>query len=315
VIRTILTAERHGVNWIDVTAPTPEELHQIAHRHGLHPTVVEDCLDPAHLPKYEKQEEATFVILRVWGERPERTGEAVQDLSRKIALFTRGDLLLTIHRADLAVIQRVEKEWTTRKYEGGDRATVPAIFADIATEALSSYDRPLDDAEETLMAFERALFDPKARPPALFAIHQLKGKLGLIRRMLWLTSGVILKSGGGQERTTPLHQDLRETADSYLFYTDQLLDQTHDLLTIHLAVASHRTNEAIRVLTVFSAFFLPLTFIVGLYGMNFVHMPELSWRLGYPLVLVVMLGVTLAIFAWFRRRGWLRRVGEEEEKL
>ena len=74
-------------------------------------------------------------------------------------------------------------------------------------------------------------------------------------------------------------------------------------------MASHRTNEVMRVLTVFSAFFLPLTFIVGVYGMNFVHMPELGRRWGYPAVLGLMALVCLVIFIWFRRRGWLRRGG------
>ena len=296
------------MTWIDLTAPTAEELHQVSRQYGLHSTTVEDCLDPGHLPKYERIEDATFIILRVWGERSDRTGEAVQDVTRKIALFTRGDLLISIHRAELAAIKAVEKSWTSHRPEA-ERASVQAVFAAIVQEAFASYDKPMDDAEQTLVAFERALFDPRVKAPDLVAIHQLKGRVGLMRRLLWLTSGVITKMGGGQERMTPLHQDIRETADSYLFYADQLLDQTQNLQSMHLAVASHRTNEVMRVLTVFSAFFLPLTFIVGVYGMNFDVMPELRSPWGYPLVLGLMAGVSLVIFRWFRRRGWLRRVG------
>ena len=79
------------------------------------------------------------------------------------------------------------------------------------------------------------------------------------------------------------------------------------LLSVQLALASHRTSEVMRVLTVFSVFFLPLTFIVGVYGMNFAFMPELRHRLGYPGVLAFMALVTLLIYRWFRGRGWLRR--------
>jgi magnesium transporter len=75
---------------------------------------------------------------------------------------------------------------------------------------------------------------------------------------------------------------------------------------MQLALASHRTNEVVRVLTVFSVFFLPLTFIVGVYGMNFRYMPELTQRWGYPAVLAFMGLVTLMIYLWFHRRGWLR---------
>ena len=310
MIKTILSAERQGVTWIDATAPTQEELNGLAKKYGLHATTVEDCLDPAHLPKYERLDDATFMILRVWGERPERVGEAVQDVTRKIAVFKRGDLLLTIHRAELAAIQAVERQWTSNGADGRP-AKVQSLFADIVQQAFASYDRPMDDAEQLLVAFERGLFDPKVTAPDLIAIHQLKNRVGLMRRLLWLTSGVITRAGGGEDRVSPLYQDIRETAESYLFYADQLMDQTQNLLSMHLAVASHRTNEVVRVLTVFSAFFLPLTFLVGVYGMNFVHMPELKWIGGYPMVLGLMALVSLSIFLWFRRRGWLRRVDEQ----
>jgi magnesium transporter len=79
----------------------------------------------------------------------------------------------------------------------------------------------------------------------------------------------------------------------------------NNLLAMQLSLAAHRTNEVIQVLTIFSAFFLPLTFIVGVYGMNFDLMPELRQSWGYPAVLAVMLLVSGAIWAWFRKRGWL----------
>jgi len=313
VIRTVLQAEKQGVTWIDVTAPTPDELHQVAQMHRLHATTVEDCLDPTHLPKYERIEDALFVILRVWGEQPDRQGTSVQDVTRKIALFSRGDLFLTIHRAELPAIAAVEKEWLGR-CGAGERTSLPALLAAIAIAALGSYDAPLEEAEVTLRKFELAIFDAKTKSPQLLTIHQLKQRVGLIRRLLWLMQGVVTKVGGSQEHSTPIYQDVRDTAESYLFYADQLLDETQGLLTTHLAVASHRTNEVMRVLTVFSAFFLPLTFIVGVYGMNFEHMPELRSRWGYPAALLGMAAVSLSIWIWFRRRGWLRRFTQDEEE-
>ena len=311
MIRTVLRAEVQGVNWIDVTAPTLEELHEVAKAHHLHATTVEDCLDPEHLPKYERIDDALFIILRVWGERPDRSGTAVQDVTRKIALFTRGNLLLTIHRAELPALSGVEREWTGR-CGTGEKATVPALLAAIAIASLGTYDVPLEQAEETLQTFEQALFEPNVKSPDLLAIHQLKRRVNLFRRLLWLMTGVVTTVGGSQERSTPLYQDVRDSAESYLFYADQLLDETQGLLGTYLAVASHRTNEVMRVLTVFSAFFLPLTFIVGVYGMNFEHMPELGKKWGYPAVLLGMALVSLVIMLWFRRRGWLRRMAGED---
>ena len=97
-----------------------------------------------------------------------------------------------------------------------------------------------------------------------------------------------------------------EEADRLQTWADELLESATHLMNLELNVASQRTNEVMRVLTVFSAFFLPLTFIAGVYGMNFRRMPELEHRLGYPLVLSAMLLTVLGIWAWFRRKGWLR---------
>ena len=78
-----------------------------------------------------------------------------------------------------------------------------------------------------------------------------------------------------------------------------------NLLKIYLSLSAQRTNEVMRMLTIFSAFFLPLTFIAGIYGMNFKFMPELGWKAGYPAVLFLMVVVAGGIYVWFRRKGWI----------
>ena len=85
----------------------------------------------------------------------------------------------------------------------------------------------------------------------------------------------------------------------------QVVDNVTNLLNIYISLSSQRTGEVMRVLTVFSVFFMPLTFIVGIYGMNFDVMPELRWPLGYLYVILFMVGVTVSIYLWFRRKGWM----------
>jgi magnesium transporter len=89
------------------------------------------------------------------------------------------------------------------------------------------------------------------------------------------------------------------------FYAEELLDDVNNLLNMHLALATHRTNEVVKVLTIFSAFFLPLTFLVGVYGMNFAYMPELTHPMGYPAAWLLMVSVSVVIWVWFRKRRWL----------
>jgi magnesium transporter len=135
----------------------------------------------------------------------------------------------------------------------------------------------------------------------------VRRQVTLCKRLLWRTVDVTQRMIPGAGRSAALFRDVQENAESYHFYADELLDDANTLLSVQLALASHRTSEVMRVLTVFSVFFLPLTFIVGVYGMNFEFMPELGHRWGYPAVLILMSVVTLLILGWFRRRGWLKR--------
>lgn len=102
-----------------------------------------------------------------------------------------------------------------------------------------------------------------------------------------------------------LYHDLLERLERYLALTEALRDTSNDVLNTHISLASHRTNEVMRILTIFSVFFLPLTFIVGVYGMNFVYMPEIKWGHGYPFTWVLMIGITVRIYILFKRKKWL----------
>ena len=102
-----------------------------------------------------------------------------------------------------------------------------------------------------------------------------------------------------------LVRDIRDQHLKMQTMYNQILEDVNNLLNITVSFAAQRTTEVMRILTLFSAFFLPLTFIVGIYGMNFSFMPELGKRWGYPAVLIGMAVVTIIIFLWFRRKKWL----------
>jgi magnesium transporter len=97
-------------------------------------------------------------------------------------------------------------------------------------------------------------------------------------------------------------QDLKESVSSLILQFEDFLDEANSLLNIYLSSNSQKTNEVMKLLTVFSAFFLPLTFLVGVYGMNFDILPELRWEYGYYIIWGVMIAVSLAIFGWFKRK-------------
>ncbi len=300
--QTVVHTGEPNFTWIDLVAPDRAELSALAAEFGFHHMSVEDCLDPWHLPKHERIGDTTFVILRVFDAGCAPEASSVQETTRKIAVFYRAGLVVTVHRADLAVVQAARLRFGE---EVKDRCTETAVLGALFNGALDSFEAPLDHAEGVAAEFEDAVLDETRRSPNLTAIHNLKRRVNVIKRVLWQTNTVVQRLVPPQERIGAVFQDVKENAESYYFYADQLLEEINNLIGIHVALSSHRTNEVMRVLTVFSAFFLPLTFIVGVYGMNFRFMPELERRWGYPAALALMAGVCIAIAWWFRTRGWL----------
>jgi len=314
-IRTVVDQSDPRFTWLDVVDPTREELSELVGDYGLHPLAVNDCLDPEHLPKFEVFDHHSFVILRAVDADAPLTADTVQQLTRKLAVFAGPQFVITIHRKD--------QPWLTALMERG-LANVPLkhatksegiqvhLLAQLFNGALDTFQHPLEEVEHTLdrldtKAFEGTVQSGEAFRADLREIHRIKRRVTLCKRLLWRTVDVtqrMVPSGG---KATALLRDVQENAESYHFYADELLDDANTLLSVQLALASHRTSEVMRVLTVFSVFFLPLTFIVGIYGMNFQFMPELRERWGYPAVMMLMAVVTLLIYRWFRRNGWLRR--------
>jgi magnesium transporter len=309
-VRTVLTSTDPPFTWVDVVNPTREELGKIARRYGLHPMSVEDSLEPEHLPKYERIGSTTFIIVRAIDTGAADDCSTLHEMTRKVAIFYGTDFLITIHRTEQAFLTELMERYRSAVPADGTedrrKGFMPRLLIDLINCAVATYQQPLEEAETGIDMFEATVFGEHEFTGLLRRIYLVKRRVTLMRRMLLHTLDAVKKLVPGSEPTAPLYQDLRENVESMHFFAEELLEDVNNLLSIQLALASHRTNEVVRVLTVFSVFFLPLTFIVGVYGMNFEHMPELRERWGYPAVVAGMGLVTLVIYSWFRRRGWLK---------
>ena len=307
-IRTVINSNDPPFIWLDVVNPAKEELANVARQYGLHSTSVEDSLEPEHLPKYERIGVVTFIIVRAMDAASPRDCSTVHEMTRKVAIFYGADFLITIHRTEQPFLSALVEKYQAPPPPGAERrkSFLPRLLIELINGAIETYERPLTDAELTIDKFEATVFGEHELAGLLRRIYTEKRRVTQMRRMLSHTLDVVQKLVPSAEPTAPLFQDLRENAESVYSFAEELVEDVNNLLSIQLALASHRTNEVVRVLTVFSVFFLPLTFIVGVYGMNFTFMPELRHRWGYPAVIVAMGVVTLVIYLWFRRRGWLR---------
>lgn len=299
--------DQAGFRWIDVVAPEPGELEALAAEHQIHALAIQDCLEPEHLPKYENLGAVTFVILRAFDEAAPPEADSVHKVTRKVALFFDAELLITVHRAPQGFLEELKR-----------KPPVPAARTDtlcelyvlaIANRVIDSFRRPLDDAEARIAAIEERAGQVRGRPVSfVHEVFHLKRRINAIRstsRHILETVKKLTAAGAQHLPPSPHMNDVRENAESLYFATDEVLEDANSLLALALAAADHESNQITKVLTIFAAFFLPLTFIVGIYGMNFDAMPELRWRYGYPLVLAGMAAISVSIYVWFRRKGWM----------
>jgi magnesium transporter len=301
-----LVLESAAFKWIDVVGPSPEELGALAAEYGIHPLAVQDCLDPEHLPKYERIGAITLVILRAYDEGAEPNADTVHKLTRKVAIFFDERFLITVHRAEQRFLEELKRDapQQARKSEPPCELHVLAI----ANAMIDTFWKPLADAEAKIASIEERQERPRNRLTFVHEVFHLKRRINAIRstsRHILETVKKLTSAGAELMPPSPGLNNLRENAESLYFATDEILEDANSLLSLTLAAADHETNEVTKLLTIFAAFFLPLTFIVGVYGMNFDVMPELRWRLGYPIVMGAMAAVSVVIYVWFRRKGWM----------
>ncbi len=296
--RSSIELEPGGFRWIDVVDPTATEIEALAQEFGIHREAVADCLDPEHLPKYEKLGNVTFLIARAWDEASASTGDSIQALTRKVALFVGPDFLLTIHRKPQPYLTHLFGEGGT----GMNGAPAEAVFR-ILDASVLTYETPLQRLEDHLDHWHVALFAGKM--PGLESLALYKRQASLYKRMLWSTLQVFQRFTTVGDRLDPACHSLIEDTQHLHLWSDELVEEANNLLQLQFSLSAHRTNDVIKVLTIFSAFFMPLTFLVGVYGMNFRHMPEIEWVHGYAWAWGLMAITTGGIWLWFRQRKWL----------
>ena len=132
-------------------------------------------------------------------------------------------------------------------------------------------------------------------------LYFLKAQTRITKKLLHIFQNVIIQLEVNEQSKTAL-QDIKDSLLSLLLNYDEVLENANNLLNTYLSVNAQKSNDVMKLLTIFSAFFLPLTFIAGIYGMNFENMPELKWQTGYFLALAVMLVVAVIIYWWFKRK-------------
>jgi len=295
----IANLKENGFEWIDLVNPDADELLKLADKYKLHPALVNDCMQPDHLPKYERMQDYAFIIFRIHIDNDLPEADSIQELTNKIAVFVSDKFIITIHRRKQVLFDGLLDQMRAKGCKNSRELLNLLILA-----CLNTYEKPLNKISKSVDYFEEIVFLRPKKVPLLKGLYYIKRKIDLMRSMLILSFEIIDSIDSAAEGNV----NTRDTRDQYVKLQnmfDALSENIHQLLNIYFSASSQRTNDTMRVLTIFSVFFMPLTFIVGIYGMNFNYMPELGWKLGYPGVMGLMAIVTFLIFIWFKRKRWL----------
>lgn len=277
--------------WIDLRRPSHNELLALAEPFNLEVNLLEDSIEHGHLPKIENVGNFTFLILRAYSADVNENYSTVTEFSNKIAFFINENVLITIHQTDFSFL-----ETKTKNYESSE-----ALMLAIINDMLLTYDEPVQLQSEKMDNFEQMVFLNRGKAFSIESLYFQKSMARISKKVLLLTQSVL-----NQLEVQPAYystlQDVKETTVHYLLQYDEVIEDAQTILNSYLSITAQRSNDVMKLLTIFSAFFLPLTFIVGVYGMNFQNMPELRSPYGYFVVLGVMVLISLLILIWFRRK-------------
>ncbi|MEI6852140.1 MAG: CorA family divalent cation transporter [Bacteroidota bacterium] len=279
-------------DWIDLEKPERNELETLAHPFSIDINLLEDILEHGHLPKIEKVSgDYTFIILRAHSANYTDNVTSVGELSNKIAFFINPQGLITVHRASFDFLKNL----------AGEFADSEKLMLAIMDEMLNTYEGPLHFQSEKMDEFEREIFLKNGTSISIESLYYQRSKARVSKKVLQLTQNVLNQICVNPDSQSFL-QDLKETTLRMVLNYEEVIEDANTILNTYLSLTAKKSNDVMKLLTVFSAFFLPLTFIVGIYGMNFDIMPELRWDYGYYFALGGMLLISVIIFIWFKRK-------------
>lgn len=277
--------------WIDIENPIKDDLEKINKELGLNYYLIKDSLEKGHLPKYEKNYKVEFYIFRAYTSDIKLHIDEVGEMSNKIAFFLYEDKLITIHRAHFNFLQIHEEK----------HIKINEFFLRIVKLMIDTFKKPTIDLSNKISDIERTIFLKDHRKVLLEELYFIKSQSRILKKVLQITQSVIEQSSQNFIASFQ-YQDIKDELLNLLTYNEESVENSNQLMTTYLSISDQKNNEVVRLLTIFSAFFLPLTFIAGLYGMNFKFMPELNWEWGYYFSIFLMTVVVIVIYIWFRRK-------------
>ncbi|MBU5211895.1 MULTISPECIES: magnesium/cobalt transporter CorA [Heyndrickxia] len=286
--------------WIDFDRPTEEEILKLRNPLRFHPLAIEDCIHKLQRPKLDYYEDHTFFVLHSL--HPEEL------IKEEINIFLGTNFIVTFHQH---LAKEIHDVWSlfieSDSYENWDPYLILYQLMDKIVDNYFPLIYKLEDRlneiednskNETMEVLLESLFD--TRHELLSMRHTVTPMSDLLYRML--NSHRL----DGIQRRAAYFTDIHDHLLKLTGMIDANRELTADIRDSYLSLNAHQTNRVMKVLTVITTIFMPLTLIAGIYGMNFDYMPELHWNLGYFIILILMFIIGAGMSLWFMKKGWFK---------
>ena len=292
-----------GITWINIDGLDAKLIEDVGGIYGLHPLIQEDILNTDQRPKTEDFGNYIYIVLKNFYNQSNGSLPPEQ-----VSIILGNNFILSFKERETPLFEPIRERLRKNKgrtRKGGADNLAHAIMDNV----VDNYFFVLEELEERIECLEDDLVK-QTTPVNLQVIHSLKRELILLRKSLWPLRETIstLERSESTLITESTHIYFKDIFDHVIAIIDTVetfRDMISGMMDIYLSTISNRLNEVMKVLTIIATIFMPLTFLAGVYGMNFKYMPELEWRLGYFGVLGFMLCIAILMLIYFKKKKWL----------
>jgi magnesium transporter len=305
VEKAVAFRKKGSVMWLNVDGVhKPEIIEQVGRSFGVHPLVLEDIADTGQRPKMEDFDDYIFVTLKMF-----RFGKKEKEIkTEQISLVLGNGFVVSFQEAEGDVFDPIRERLRNNKGRVRKAGADYLVYA-LMDAVVDNYFLIMEKLGETIEEIEdKLVINPTSE--TVQKIHGLKRQLIFLRKSVWPLREVISRLERSEsplilKSTFVYLRDVYDHTIQVMDSVDTFRDTLSGMLDIYLSSVSNRMNEVMKVLTVIATIFIPLTFIAGIYGMNFRDMPELGQAWGYPTTLLLMLAIALVMVIYFRRKKWI----------
>lgn len=294
--------QKKSVTWINIDGiHAPKIIHDLGEHFGFHPLLLEDIMNNEQRPKIEAFEDHIFIILKML------SYEKREISTEQISLIIGKNFVISFQETEGDIFDPIRKR--IRENKGKLRKRGPDYLGYSLIDAIvDHYFAVLEKLEEQIEEVEESIGRPTTE--TIKMMHHLKRQTILLQRSIWplreVVSGMMRSEASLLKKTTVIY--LRDVYDHTIQIMDTIetfRDILAGMMEVYLFSVSNRTNEIMKVLTIIGTIFIPLTFITGVYGMNFEFMPPFNWEYGYYAVMSGMLIIVIFLLLYFRKRRWI----------